>query len=179
MSEGDTERVTVRTYVPKYQRDEWDDHAEDLDMSRSEFIRTMVQAGRRTFGNDDGPFDAVLDTSGSSADSVAGADGAETSATDRQLPGTEGTGATVDDDDSTGTGDAPISGAAAGRDTTNDLETQVVETLSGERYLSWDELLAAVTDDIEDRLEVTLQELQAGNRVRYSGRNGGYTLDEQ
>jgi hypothetical protein len=59
-----------------------------------------------------------------------------------------------------------------------DLETTVIERLSTEGYLSWDELLAAVTTDIEDRLEESLQSLQADDRVRYSGRNGGYTLDE-
>ena len=47
-----TERVTVRTYVPKYQRDRWDAEAERLDMSRSEFVRSMVQAGRRGFDPD-------------------------------------------------------------------------------------------------------------------------------
>lgn len=49
----DTSQVVVQTYIPAYQRDEWDDHAEDLDMSRSEFVRTMVQAGRRGFGGAD------------------------------------------------------------------------------------------------------------------------------
>jgi hypothetical protein len=50
MSEADTERTVVKTYVPAYQRQEWDDHADELDMSRSEFVKTMVQAGRRGFG---------------------------------------------------------------------------------------------------------------------------------
>jgi hypothetical protein len=45
----DTERTAVKTYVPTYQRDEWDEHAEKLDMSRSEFVRSMVQAGRKGF----------------------------------------------------------------------------------------------------------------------------------
>lgn len=52
MSEADTERTVVKTYVPAYQREEWDDHADELDMSRSEFVKTMVQAGRRGFGAD-------------------------------------------------------------------------------------------------------------------------------
>jgi len=46
----DTSRTVVKTYVPGYQREEWDDHADELGMSRSEFVRTMVQAGRRGFG---------------------------------------------------------------------------------------------------------------------------------
>lgn len=49
-TDTDTSRVVVQTYVPAYQRDEWDEHAEELGMSRSEFVRTMVQAGRRGFG---------------------------------------------------------------------------------------------------------------------------------
>ncbi len=51
MSEGDldTSRVSVKTYVPAYQRDVWADHADRLGMSQSEFVRTMVQAGRRDF----------------------------------------------------------------------------------------------------------------------------------
>ncbi|MBV0900175.1 DUF5805 domain-containing protein [Haloarcula salina] len=49
----ETERVSARTYVPAYQRDIWDDHADRLDMSRSEFIRSMVQAGRRGYTGED------------------------------------------------------------------------------------------------------------------------------
>jgi hypothetical protein len=52
MSENDTdsaasERVRVGTYVPAWQRDAWAAHAEALGMTRSEFVRTMVQAGRQ------------------------------------------------------------------------------------------------------------------------------------
>lgn len=52
MAESDVERVGVRTYVPEYQREKWDRHAEELGMSRAEFVRTMVQAGRRGFDFD-------------------------------------------------------------------------------------------------------------------------------
>ena len=45
----DTTRTAVKTYVPAYQKDEWQSHADRLDMSQSEFVRTMVQAGRRGF----------------------------------------------------------------------------------------------------------------------------------
>ena len=47
--DADTERTAVRTYVPAYQKERWATHAEELDMSQSEFVRTMVQAGRREF----------------------------------------------------------------------------------------------------------------------------------
>ena len=42
-------RVTINTYVPAYQCDLWKKHAESLDMNLSEFIRIMVQSGRRGF----------------------------------------------------------------------------------------------------------------------------------
>ncbi|WP_306058093.1 DUF5805 domain-containing protein [Natronococcus wangiae] len=45
----DNERTTVQTYVPRYQKQVWSDHADELDMSQSEFVRTMVQAGRQDF----------------------------------------------------------------------------------------------------------------------------------
>lgn len=50
MPVSDTERTAVRTYVPQYQKEEWADHADSLDMSQSEFVRTMVQAGRKELG---------------------------------------------------------------------------------------------------------------------------------
>lgn len=43
------ERVSVKTSVPQYQKEAWREHANALDMSQSEFVRTMVQAGRRGF----------------------------------------------------------------------------------------------------------------------------------
>lgn len=51
--QADSERTVVTTYVPAYQKAEWQAHAEDLDMSQSEFVKTMVQAGRRGFGEGD------------------------------------------------------------------------------------------------------------------------------
>jgi len=41
------ERHAVKTYVPADQKSMWQDHADELEMSQSEFVRTMVQAGRR------------------------------------------------------------------------------------------------------------------------------------
>jgi len=41
--------VPVKTYVPPYQKERWREHADRLGMSQSEFVRTMVQAGRRDF----------------------------------------------------------------------------------------------------------------------------------
>ena len=60
----------------------------------------------------------------------------------------------------------------------NALKGRVVEALADGDHCDWDALLAALTDDIEQRLDETLQELQSEGRVRYSGRHGGYVLDE-
>lgn len=128
-SETDTERTVVQVYVPAYQRAEWDEHADDLGMSRSEFVKTMVQAGRRGFGAD-----------------------------------TESTVASASDTDST-------------EDGGEGLREKVIECLGDAGPLSWDELLAAVSDDIENRLERTLSELQDQGKVRHSGREGGYVLE--
>ncbi len=121
----DTSRAAVKTYVPAYQKSEWQSHADNLDMSQSEFVRTMVQAGRKGF-----------------------------------------------DPEPNATAEPGSSGSDPGG---NALETQVLELLESDTY-SWDELLEAVADDIESRLDETLEELQADNRIRYSGRHGGYTV---
>ena len=136
----DTTRTTVRTYVPAYQRDEWDAHAEELGMSRSEFVKTMVQAGRRGFD---------------------------------EYAATDDGAAPPDDRDSREKLRSPDADPGG-----NGLEERVLDTLAAAEYLSWDELVAELTDDLEGRLEETLQGLQADDRVRYSGPNGGYTLDE-
>lgn len=41
------DRAIVKTSVPRYQKTEWTEHADRLDMSQSEFVATMVQAGRK------------------------------------------------------------------------------------------------------------------------------------
>ena len=120
----DTSNTSVRAYVPAYQKAEWKAHADDLEMSLSEYVRAMVQAGRRGFETDH---------------------------------------------------EEPHSPDATPRG--NVLETQVLELLAADTY-SWDELLEAVTADVESRLDETLGELQSANRIRYSGRHGGYTLVE-
>lgn len=129
-SDMDTSRAVVKTYVPAYQKRIWAEHADDLGMSQSEFLSTMVQAGRRGF-------DPVPETDRSS----------------EQDPS-----------------------AATSSSSNNDFEDRVEEILEESGPLSWEELVAALTDDIERRLEDALQELQSENRVSYSGRGGGYTL---
>jgi hypothetical protein len=134
----DTSRKTVKTFVPAYQKDEWKRHADDLDMSQSEFVRTMVQAGRRDF-----EIESAVTNSGPESDASASS-----------------------------TGSDPGGGAG-------DLEERIVSILAGSEHLSWEELVARLTNDIEDRLEETLQQLQTENRVQYSGRHGGYAVVER
>lgn len=55
------ESVAVKTTVPAYQRDEWDQHADELGMSRSEFLRCMVQAGRHDLLEFDEAVSAAVD----------------------------------------------------------------------------------------------------------------------
>lgn len=119
---ADTETTSVQIYLPKYQKREWKAHAAELDMNQSEFVRSMVQAGRRGFDRD------------------------------REQPRS---------------GDATPGGDA--------LESRVLELLSADTY-SWDELLEAVANDVESRLDETVERLQADNRIRYSGRHGGYAI---
>ena len=126
--EPDTSRAVVRTYVPAYQKDEWERHADTLGMSTSEFVRSMIQAGRRGF-----------------------------------------TGERPDSTDEGGTREP---------DAAETVEASVVSVLAANEYCSWDELVAELTDDIEDRLDETLGRLQAENRIQYSGRHDGYTLVE-
>jgi len=129
--DGD-ERTVVKTYVPRHQKARWTDHADDLDMSQSEFLRTMVQAGRRGFDPDD------------SSTAV----------------------------DETGDEEPRSRGVNPGG---NAFEDRVLSALDPDAYHDWDELVEALTGDIESRLEETLQQLQAADEVRYSGRHGGYT----
>jgi len=55
------ERTTVKAYVPRWQKERWVEEADDLDMSQSEFLRAMVQAGRRNINIEpsDGSSEAV------------------------------------------------------------------------------------------------------------------------
>ncbi|WP_135662491.1 DUF5805 domain-containing protein [Halorhabdus rudnickae] len=127
--EESTSRSAVKTYIPAYQKDAWREHADDLDMSQSEFVRTMVQAGRRHYASDE-EF---------SPDELSGSNSQEA------------------------------------RDS-EDLTEQIETLLAEQGPLTWEELLAALTDDVESRLDEGLDELQASNTVKYSGRDGGYTL---
>ncbi|MEM4781625.1 MAG: DUF5805 domain-containing protein [Halalkalicoccus sp.] len=126
VSGPDTERTAVRTYVPVYQKERWVEHASELGMSQSEFVRTMVQAGRRGFSSE-------LEERGSSGSHPRG----------------------------------------------NGLEDRVQTILAAEGPLGWDELVAELSGDFEQRLEDALDDLQSANRVRYSGRDAGYVVTDE
>ncbi len=128
---GETDRTAVRTYVPAYQKEEWQVAAEEMDMSQSEFVRTMVQAGRREF-----PIPGENSEPGNST---------ETDTT----PGVE------------------------------PLETRILDALAASGPLDWDDLVDELVGDLEARADDCLQSLQEAGRVRYSGREGGYTLTDE
>jgi len=127
---SETERTAVRTYVPVYQKEEWQAAADELGMSQSEFVRTMVQAGRREF-------------------TIPG---------DRETEDPDQTDATP--------GVEP-------------LESRILDALETAGPLDWEELVAELTDDVEARADDCLGRLQEAGRVRYSGREGGYTLTDE
>ncbi|WP_299332685.1 DUF5805 domain-containing protein [Haloplanus sp.] len=66
---GDSDSVAVKTYVPPYQKERWREHADRLGMSQSEFVRTMVQAGRRDFEVPERSAATTDDEPGGAADS--------------------------------------------------------------------------------------------------------------
>lgn len=129
MSETDREKRTqVVTYLPSSQKRRWKEHAAELEMSQAEFVRTMVQAGRKGF---------ELPAKGE----------AEEGSTHTYPRG-------------------------------NDLEDRILDAFGSREVLSWDELVDRLAGDFETRLETALDSLQARDRVRYRGRDGGYTLVE-
>jgi hypothetical protein len=131
-ADADSERTRVQTYVPAYQKSIWEDHADDLGMTQSEFVRTMVQAGRRGFLSAD-------------------------------RSDHEAAGGTSSDSNPQGEG----------------IEERVVALLADSGPLDWDQLVERLVDDVEERLDDALTTLQEENRLRYSGREGGYVVTDE
>jgi hypothetical protein len=125
---GDS-RTVVKTYVPKYQKDIWIHHADELGMSQSEFIRTMVQAGRVDF----------------------------------EIPSIDGKNIKTNE---------------SNLEENTDLKKRIRSVLNQEQVLSWDELIDQLTAEIEEEADIALSHLQDNNRIRYSGREGGYILND-
>lgn len=134
---GENDRVSVQTYVPADQREVWREEADEMDMSQAEYVRSMVQAGRRSFDLPSGQGE----------------------------PGSEPTSAEEPGSPASNPGD-------------NALKDRALELLRDEGVADWDELRSGVTEDIDERLENALDELQAEDKVRYSGRRDGYTVIE-
>lgn len=187
------EQTPVTTRVPAYQKEAWRADAEELGMSQSEFVRTMVQAGRRELGLADDPHggargardddtgastegeesDTIVEADESRPDTAAGGAGDEPHAADSGVETAGRGGSTAHGDASAvepGTGDAtPGVGG---------LEDRVLDVLSERGVCSWDDLLDAVMGDFEERLDETMSSLIESGPVTYSGREGGYVLDE-
>ena len=51
----------------------------------------------------------------------------------------------------------------------------MIDVLESNGSSSWEQLVDTLSTDLEERLDACLEELQANNQIRYSGRNGGYT----
>lgn len=134
-SAGD-ERVRAVTYVPSRQKEAWSEHADRLEMSQAEFLRTMVQAGRRGFG----PPERTSD--------------------DSNPERTESTDVTP------------------GIEASKTLEDRVLAILREEGHAGWDDLVAAVTADIEDRLETAIEDLQQEGRIAHSPRRGYRVVED-
>ncbi|MEZ3114717.1 DUF5805 domain-containing protein [Halobaculum sp. MBLA0147] len=181
------EQTPVTTRVPAYQKEAWRADAEELGMSQSEFVRTMVQAGRRELGLADDSHGTDDPDTGDDTDTgdefnetderdtavADGTSGEESHTVDSGAETTDpGSSAPVDDVSAVepGTGDAtPGVGG---------LEDRVLGVLSERGVCSWDDLLDAVMGDFEERLDETMSSLIESGPVTYSGREGGYVLDE-
>jgi len=122
---ADEDRAVAKTYVPPEQKAAWQDHADELDMTQSEFLRTMVQAGRRGF---------------------------------------------LADPEEGGSGDATPGGSG--------LEDRVLSVVDSAGVVSWDELVAELSGDFEDRLDDAVQSLSESGAIRFDPRREGYVRQE-
>jgi hypothetical protein len=130
----ENDRVSVQTYVPAAQRRMWRGEADEMDMSQAEYVRSMVQAGRRSFDLGDG--------------------------------------------ESAGGGTVEEPGSPDGNPGVSGLKDRILDVVEPQGVADWEEIRAAVTDDIDERLEEALSELQGEDAIRYSGRRDGYVVVE-
>lgn len=59
------------------------------------------------------------------------------------------------------------------------IKNRVCNAISRQGPLEWEELIDALTEDIETKLDRALEELQSDNKIFYDGREGGYKLREE
>jgi hypothetical protein len=143
--EVDTERGAITAGVPAYQKEGWVKEADKLDMSRSEYLRTMIQACRHDLGiaEDIGPVRHAERSIGSNQEErINDSHHRETSSE----PSTLGSGG---------------------------LKAHPLEDIRREEILSVDDLVTTTAGDIEEQLHNGLADLQSSDHVRYNGREEG------
>jgi hypothetical protein len=69
-------------------------------------------------------------------------------------------------------------GSTAANPGGNGLKDRVLDVLESNDVADWEDIRAAVTDDIDERLEKALSELQGEDAILYSGRRDGYVVVE-
>jgi len=110
---------SVQVTVPDHQLEEWDELAEENDMSRSMFVRACVEAGRRQL--------AELEPTESESNS-------------------------------------------------KELESDIINVVSENNGISADNLVAEVTEPIEEEIYKKIEKLDGEGRLAYSPRKGGYVV---
>lgn len=110
-----TERKTVKTYVPNFQKQEWKNQAHESDMTLSEFVRVMVQSGRNAYF------------------------------VDRQ--------------------ESPRPDVTPGG---NGLKTRILDILQSNGPKTFDELVDAISSNIETDVEHALNELQSEQQLEHT-----------
>jgi hypothetical protein len=73
----------------------------------------------------------------------------------------------------------PATGGEAAAMSVEQLTDEVVEQLRHEEAVPWDQLVDAISKNLEEQLEEALARLQEDDVVRYSGLKGGYRLVEE
>ena len=147
----DTERVAITARVPAYQKEEWVKEADKLDMSQSEYLRTLVQAGRHDLGiaEDIGPVIHAEHSIGSDQEEQINDSQHQDTSTEQFNLRSDG------------------------------LKAHLLEEIEREEILSFDDLVRTIAGDIEEQVDDALADLQSSDRVRYNGREGGYTMVER
>jgi hypothetical protein len=57
------------------------------------------------------------------------------------------------------------------------IRQQIERELESDTYTGWEELVAALTDDLEVEIEDALEQMETSGRVVHSPREGGYRLN--
>lgn len=112
-------RKRIRTSAPEEQIDQWEKEADEMNVTRAEYMRLMIQAGRRQF--------PVCDTGNDQSDGI-------------------------------------------------NVENRVLDALEEHGELTWEELIETAIGDVEDKVESTIEELDAQGKVSISLRDNTVSL---